>query len=56
MASSLQARFEYEENWTVTEKKTPRRALDKAFERHCAGIAAEARRMLENVTVLSDIW
>jgi hypothetical protein len=42
--------------WTATEKKTARRAFDKAFERHCAAITAEARRMLENATDPSDVW
>ena len=49
-------RFGYEETWTATEKKTARRAFDKAFERQCASITAETKRMLENVTVPSDIW
>ncbi len=48
--------FEDEVTWTATEKKTARRAFDKAFERHCATITAEARRMLENVGAPSDIW
>ncbi len=48
--------FEDEVTWTATEKKTARRAFDKAFERHCTTITAEARRMLENVTTPSDIW
>ena len=47
---------DYELTWTPVEKKTARRAFDKAFERHCARITAEARRMLENVTAASDIW
>jgi hypothetical protein len=38
------------------EKKTARRAFDKAFARHCSRITAEARRMLENVTAPSDVW
>jgi hypothetical protein len=48
--------FDYEIPWTTAEKKTARRAFDKAFERHCATITAEVRRMLENVTAPSDIW
>ena len=48
--------FDYEIPWTAAEKKTARRAFDKAFERHCATITAEVRRMLENVTAPSDIW
>ncbi|SRR5216683_8258083 len=48
--------FENEVTWTAIEKKTARRAFDKAFERHCATISAEARRMLESATAPSDIW
>ena len=48
--------FEDEVTWTATKKKTARRAFDKAFERHCTLITAEARRMLENVNAPSDIW
>jgi Photoprotection regulator fluorescence recovery protein len=48
--------FEDEETWTATEQKTARRAFDKAFERNCARITAEARRMLKNVAAPSDIW
>lgn len=49
-------RFTEEITWTATEKKTARRAFDKAFERHCVTVTAEARRMLENVTAPSDVW
>ena len=48
--------FDYELTWTATEKKAARRAFDKAFERHCAAITAEVRRMLENATAPADIW
>ena len=48
--------FNYELTWTAAEKKTARRAFDKAFERHCATITAEVRRMLENVAAPADIW
>jgi hypothetical protein len=48
--------FGNEVTWTTIEKKTARRAFDKAFERHCAAIAAEARRMLEKMSTPSDIW
>lgn len=48
--------FEHAATWTASEKKTARRAFDKAFERHCTEITAEAMRMLENVTAPSDIW
>jgi Photoprotection regulator fluorescence recovery protein len=48
--------FEYELTWTAAEKKMARRAFDKAFERHCAAITAEVRRMLENATAPAYIW
>ena len=34
--------FEHAATWTASEKKTARRAFDKAFERHCTEITAEA--------------
>jgi hypothetical protein len=48
--------FDHELRWTAAEKKRARRAFDKAFDRHCAGITAEVRRMLENSTAPADIW
>jgi len=48
--------FDHELRWTAAEKKTARRAFDKAFERHCARITTEVRRMLENATSPADIW
>src|SRR4029077_5088529 len=48
--------FRDEKTWTAHEKKTARKAFDKAFARHCSMITAEARRMLENVTAPSDLW
>jgi ketosteroid isomerase-like protein len=48
--------FDHELTWTAAEKKTARRAFDKAFERHCAAITAEVRRMLEHATAPADIW
>jgi hypothetical protein len=48
--------FEEEVKWTAAEKKTARRAFDKAFERHCTTITAEARRMRETVIAPADIW
>ena len=48
--------FGHELMWTATEKKAARRAFDKAFERHCATITAEVKRMLENATAPADIW
>jgi len=52
----LRGQLDCELTWTAAEKKTARRAFDKAFERHCAAISAEVRRMLENATAPSDIW
>jgi hypothetical protein len=48
--------FEDGRTWTPTEKKVARRAFDKAFERQCTTIAAEAKRMIETVAAPSDIW
>jgi hypothetical protein len=47
---------EGELTWTAAEKKTARKAFDKAFERHCAAISAEVRRILENATAPANIW
>jgi len=52
----LSGQFDHELTWTAVEKKTARRAFDKAFERHCGAITAEVKRMLENATAPSDIW
>ena|ERR1039458_4347239 len=52
----LSEQFDYELAWTAAEKKTARRAFDKAFERHCTTITAEVRRMLENAAAPADIW
>ena len=42
--------------WTAAEKKAARKAFDKAFERHCAAITANAKRMLNKATAPTDIW
>jgi Photoprotection regulator fluorescence recovery protein len=52
----LSEQFDHEPRWTDSEKKTARRAFDKAFERHCASISAEVKRMLQNANAPSDIW
>jgi Photoprotection regulator fluorescence recovery protein len=49
-------RFHHGLKWSAAEKKSARRAFDKAFERHCAAITVEVRRMLENATPPADIW
>jgi hypothetical protein len=48
--------FDHELRWAAAEKKTARRAFDKAFDRHCEAITSEVRRMLENLTAPPDIW
>ena len=42
--------------WTPSEKKVARKAFDRAFERQCASIKAEAEKMIANCAVPSDIW
>jgi hypothetical protein len=42
--------------WSHTEKKTARRAIEKAFEMQCAEITAEAKRMIAKARTPSDIW
>ncbi|MBZ5643395.1 MAG: hypothetical protein LAO19_11590 [Acidobacteriia bacterium] len=48
--------FRKEPAWTPAEKKTARKAFDKAFERHSASIMAEAKRMMANAKAPCDIW
>ena len=48
--------YRLDETWAPTEKKLARIAFDKAFERQCAAITQEARRMLETATAPSDIF
>jgi Photoprotection regulator fluorescence recovery protein len=50
------APYRRDELWGPAEKKLARIALDKAFERQCATIAQEARRMLEVSSAASDIF
>jgi hypothetical protein len=42
--------------WSQTEKKTARRAFEKAFEMQCAAITAEAKWMIAKATTPRDIW
>jgi len=42
--------------WTVPEKKAARKAFDKAFERQCASITAEVKKMIASASVSFDIW
>jgi Photoprotection regulator fluorescence recovery protein len=50
------AQHKLEETWTPTEKKLARKAFDKAFERQCAAITEEVRRMLQSSTTPSEIF
>jgi hypothetical protein len=50
------AQYRREEMWAPTEKKLARIAYDKAFERQCAAITREAKRMLETRAAPSDIF
>ena len=42
--------------WSQAEKRTARRAFEKALETQCTFITAEARRMMANATTPSEIW
>ena len=42
--------------WTPSEKKIARKAFDRAFEKQCASIKAEAEELIANVVAPSDIW
>jgi hypothetical protein len=48
--------FVHEMPWTAAEKKAARKAFDKAFERHCAAITANTKRMLDQASAPTDIW
>jgi hypothetical protein len=50
------AQYKRDETWTPAEKKLARIAFDNAFERQCAAITQEARRMLETTTAPSEIF
>ena len=43
-------------SWSASEKKIARRAYDAAFERQCRAVAAETKRMLENMREPAEIW
>jgi hypothetical protein len=51
-----EAQFIPKINWTPAEKKTARKAFDKAFEAQCAAITAEVNRMLTSLATPCDIW
>ena len=50
------AQYKRDETWAPTEKKLARIAFDKAFERQCAAITQEARRMLETTSAPSHVF
>jgi hypothetical protein len=50
------AQYNHDETWAPTEKKLARIAFDKAFERQCAAITQEARRILDSTTAPPDIF
>jgi hypothetical protein len=45
-----------EVRWSAAEKKIARRAFDKAYQRQCAAILANAKKMLATASVSSDLW
>ena len=42
--------------WSEAEKKTARRAFEKALEMQCTAIMAEAKQIIANATTPFDIW
>ena len=42
--------------WTAAEKRLARKIFDRAFQKQCASIAAEAKKMIARASVPSDIW
>ena len=43
-------------SWTAAEKRLARQIFDRAFQKQCASIAAEAKKMIASASVPSDIW
>ncbi|HTW30464.1 MAG TPA: hypothetical protein VMD76_02225 [Candidatus Sulfotelmatobacter sp.] len=43
-------------SWTPSEKKIARKAFDRALERQCASIKAEAQEMIARAGAPSEIW
>jgi|HubBroStandDraft_4_1064222.scaffolds.fasta_scaffold308766_1 hypothetical protein len=48
--------FREQISWSAAEKRLARKVFDQAFERQCASITAEAKKMIDSVSVPSDIW
>ena len=42
--------------WTAAEKRLARKIFDRAFQKQCASVAAEAKKMIASASVPSDIW
>jgi hypothetical protein len=42
--------------WTAAEKRLARQIFDRAFQKQCASIAAEAKKMIASASAPSDIW
>ncbi len=42
--------------WSKSEKTIARRAFEIAYERECAGLADEVRRMADRIASPDDIW
>jgi Photoprotection regulator fluorescence recovery protein len=48
--------FTDETAWSAAEKKTARRAFDRAYQRKCADVAAEVKKMVAGPSSPSDLW
>jgi len=44
------------EEWSKSEKTIARRAFDLAYERECAALADEVRRLADRIAGPDDIW
>lgn len=42
--------------WSKSEKTIARRAFDLAYERECAALADEVRRMIDRIASPDDVW
>jgi hypothetical protein len=48
--------FLNESAWSVGEKETAKRAFDRAYQRKCAEVEAQVRKMLASLSSPSDLW
>jgi Photoprotection regulator fluorescence recovery protein len=48
--------FTEEAAWSAAEKKAARRAFDQAYQRKCADVEAQVRKMIASVSSPSDLW